>query len=179
MTPIETERLLLRRWRRSDSAPFHEMNSDPAVVKFLLKPLSLDESNALIVRIENHFDQHGYGSWAVEEKATGCLIGFTGLVSPSFETHFSPCVEIGWRFAKASWGKGYATEAARAALEFGFGPAGLSEIVSFTSPANVKSIAVMERLGMKRDFSGDFEHPRVPVGHPLRPHVLYRISSPT
>lgn len=174
---LETERLLLRRWKKSDEEPFQKINSDPVVMEFLLAKLSPTESNAMIARAEAHFEKHGFGPWAVELKTSGALLGFTGLTVPAFETSFTPCVEVGWRLAREYWGSGFATEAARAALAFGF-QAGLPEIVSFTVPANIRSIAVMERLGMKQDLSGNFEHPRVPQGHPLRPHVLYRLSAP-
>jgi len=173
---LETERLVLRRWKSSDSAPYAKLNSDPAVMEFLLKPLSQEESEAMISRAETHFTEHGYGPWAVELKATGDLLGFTGLTRPSFDAHFTPCVEVGWRLARSFWGKGFATEAARAALDFGFDKAGLKEIVSFTVPANKRSIAVMERLGMRRDPEEDFEHPKVPLGHLLRRHVLFRLK---
>jgi RimJ/RimL family protein N-acetyltransferase len=172
---IETERLFLRRWRSSDSEPFHRLNSNAAVMEFLLKPLSLEESDGMIARMESHFDQYRFGLWAVETKDSKELIGFTGLSRPTFETAFTPCVEIGWRLGRNAWGKGFATEAARAALAFGFGQGGLTEIVSFTVPANVRSIAVMERIGMKHDLNGDFDHPKVPDGHPLKQHVLYRL----
>jgi len=173
---IETERLILRRWRPSDSEPYSRLNFDPSVMEFLLKPLSREESDAMIARAEAHFVEHGYGPWALEVKSTGEFIGLTGLTRPTFETKFTPCVEVGWRLARASWGNGYATEAAHAALAYGFEKAGLKEIVSFTVRANKKSIAVMERIGMKRDPKEDFEHPKVPVGHVLRGHVLYRLS---
>ncbi len=172
---IETARLLLRRWKPSDSKPFHQLNSDPEVMEFLLKPLALEESDEMIVRIESHFEQHGFGLWAVEAKETGLLLGFAGLSRPTFETQFTPCIEVGWRLARQAWGRGFATEAARAALAFGFDEAGLTEIVSFTVPANLRSIAVMERIGMTRDIAGDFEHPKVPENHHLRKHVLYRL----
>lgn len=171
----ETERLILRRWQASDSEPFAKLNSDPAVMEFLMKPLSREESDAMVARLEDHHSKHGFTYWAVESKETVEFIGFTGLVYPNFEAPFTPCVEIGWRFDKAHWGKGFATEAARAALHFGFSKANLKEIVSFTVPANKRSIAVMERLGMKRNPTEDFEHPRVPEAHSLRPHVLYRL----
>ena len=173
---IETPRLILRRWEETDSEPFAKLNSDPAVMEFLLKPLSREESDAMIGRIEAHFTEHGFGLWAVETKGTGELIGFTGLSRPNFETQFTPCVEVGWRLAKSHWGHGFATEAAQAALNFGFHKADLKEIVSFTVPTNKQSIAVMKRLGMRRDPKEDFEHPRVPEGHALRPHVLYRLK---
>ena len=130
----------------------------------------------MIARIESHFDQHGFGLWAVESKDCGDLLGFTGLSCPTFETRFTPCVEVGWRLSRQAWGRGHATEAARAALTYGFRQAALQEIVSFTVPANKRSIAVMERIGMSRDLDGDFDHPKVPDGHALKKHVLYRLK---
>jgi len=120
----------------------------------------------------------GYGLWAVERKDTAGFIGYVGLWPATFPAHFTPAVEVGWRLAADQWGHGYATEAARAALAHGFDSLGLEEIVSFTSSVNVRSWRVMERLGMRRDANGDFEHPNVPEGHPLRPHILYRIKRP-
>lgn len=175
---IESERLFLRRWKPSDHEPFHQMNSDSDVMRFLPKLLSREESDATIARIEEHFEKSGFGWWALEKKETGEFIGFTGLYVPKFEAHFTPCVEVGWRLAKAHWKNGYATEAAKAALDFGFSKIGLQEIVSITVPANRPSIAVMERLGMNRKPSEDFDHPRLPMGHELRRHVLYRLRNP-
>jgi ribosomal-protein-alanine N-acetyltransferase len=109
-------------------------------------------------------------------RGTGEFVGFTGLAVTEFEAHFTPAVEVGWRLARSAWGNGYATEAARAALSFGFEEAGLNEVVSFTAPANRRSRAVMERIGMSRDPRDDFDHPGLPGGHPLRPHVLYRVG---
>jgi RimJ/RimL family protein N-acetyltransferase len=172
---LETERLILRRWKSTDGEPYAKLNADPAVMEFLTKRLSREESDAMIARMEAHFSEHGFGLWAVEIKATGEFIGFTGLSRPAFEAHFTPCVEVGWRLARAHWGHGFATEAARSALAFGFEVSGLEEIVSFTVPANKRSIRVMERLEMTRDLKDDFEHPKIPAGHPLKPHVLYRI----
>ena len=136
--------------------------------------LTREQSDDLIEKIEAGFEVHGYGLWALELLASGELIGFTGLAVPEFEAHFTPAVEIGWRLARPAWGNGYATEAAEAALEFGFGEAGLAEVVSFTSAGNARSRAVMERIGMTRDPAEDFDHPGLPAGHPLRHHVLYR-----
>lgn len=175
VTQIETPRLVLRRWRPEDAAPFAALNADPEVMRHFPAPLDRAQSDAMIERIEAHFDRHGDGLWAVEVKGGAPFIGFTGLARPEW----LPVVEIGWRLARAAWGHGYATEAARAALAWGFAHAGVDEIVAFTAPANVRSQAVMTRLGMRRDPDADFEHPRVPVGHPLRPHWLYRISAPT
>jgi RimJ/RimL family protein N-acetyltransferase len=142
------------------------------------EPLSRQQSDELIEKIEAGFEANGFGLWALEVRATGELIGFTGLAVPEFEAHFTPAVEVGWRLARSAWGNGYATEAARAALDFGFGEVGLAEVVSFTSVANARSRAVMERLGMSHDPDDDFEHPGLPAGHPQRPHILYRLESP-
>jgi ribosomal-protein-alanine N-acetyltransferase len=171
----ETERLLLRRWRDDDRAPFAALNADPEVMRHFPARLSREESDALIDRAEQHFERHGYGLWALERRDTGAFIGFTGLAVPRFEAHFTPAVEVGWRLARSAWGAGYASEAARAALAVGFGKAGLEQIVSFTVPANTRSRAVMTRIGMTHDPRDDFDHPGLPEGHPLRPHVLYRI----
>ncbi|MEU8171437.1 GNAT family N-acetyltransferase [Microbispora hainanensis] len=170
---IRTERLVLRRWREDDKEPFAALNADPVVMEHFPATLSREESDALAERIEAGFDEHGFGLWAVE--ADGEFIGFTGLSVPRFTAPFTPCVEIGWRLARSAWGRGYATEAARASLEDGFGRAGLTEVVSFTAVPNVRSQAVMRRLGMTRDPAEDFDHPALPAGHPLRRHVLYRI----
>ncbi len=152
------------------------MNSDTEVMRFLPKLLSREESDAMVARIEEHFEQHGFSWWALEVKETGEFIGFTGLAVPKFESHFTPCVEIGWRLAKTHWKRGFATEAAHAALQFGFSSIGLNEIVSFTVPANKPSIAVMERLGMQRNPKEDFDHLKLPEGDQLRRHLLYRLK---
>jgi RimJ/RimL family protein N-acetyltransferase len=170
---LRTERLLLRRWIESDRRPFAELNADPRVMEHLPAVLTSDESDAFIARIEAHFERHGFGLWAIEVPEQYPFVGFVGLAVPSFEAHFTPCVEVGWRLAVESWGHGYATEAARAALAFGFGPAGLTEIVSFTVPENQRSRRVMERLGMTYDSADDFDHPT----QPDRRHVLYRLRS--
>ncbi len=140
--------------------------------------LTRRESDELVERIEGGFEANGFGLWALEVRGSGEFVGFTGLDVPEFEAHFTPAVEVGWRLARSAWGNGYATEAARAALLFGFEEVGLKEIVSFTTVANRRSRAVMERLGMSHDPADDFDHPSLPRGHPLRPHVLYRLKSP-
>jgi RimJ/RimL family protein N-acetyltransferase len=137
--------------------------------------LSRAQSDDLIEVIEAGFEVNGSGLWALETRESGEFIGFTGLSVPTFEAHFTPAVEVGWRLARSAWGEGYATEAARAALAFGFGEGDLDEVVSFTTPANRRSRAVMERLGMSHDPADDFGHPGIPVGHSQRRHVLYRI----
>jgi RimJ/RimL family protein N-acetyltransferase len=173
---LHTERLLLRRWRESDREPFAGMNADPEVMRYFRAPLDRDASDALIDRAEAGFDEHDYGLWAVEVRATGSFIGFIGLALQTFEATFNPSVEVGWRLSRDAWGHGFATEGARASLAHGFGPVGLDEIVSMTTRTNLRSQAVMQRLGMSTDPADDFEHPRLPEDHPLRPHVLYRIS---
>jgi ribosomal-protein-alanine N-acetyltransferase len=136
------------------------------------------ESDAHVDAIVEHFAARGYGLWAVEVPGEAEFIGFVGLSVPRFQAHFTPAVEVGWRLATFAWGRGYATEAAREALRFGFEEAGLAEIVSFTAPVNERSRAVMRRIGMTHDPAGDFDHPALPPGHRLRRHVLYRLSSP-
>jgi ribosomal-protein-alanine N-acetyltransferase len=173
---LETERLSLRRWRESDREPFAALNADPEVMEHFPALLSRDESDALVGRIEEGFEERGFGLWAVE--AEGTFIGFTGLTVPRFTAGFTPCVEIGWRLARRAWGYGYATEAATAALGDAFGRLGLEEVVSFTAVQNLRSQAVMRRIGMSRDLAGDFDHPVLPEGSPLRRHVLYRIRRP-
>jgi ribosomal-protein-alanine N-acetyltransferase len=174
---MKTERLILRRWQESDREPFAALNADPAVMEFFPARLTRADSDAVIARIEAGFDEHGFGMWAVELAATGEFLGFTGLSVPRFTAHFTPAVEIGWRLARSAWGHGYATEAAGRALTAGFSEHGLAEIVSFTTPANTRSQAVMARLGMTHDPSDDFDHPVLAEDSPLRRHVLYRISA--
>jgi RimJ/RimL family protein N-acetyltransferase len=172
---LRTERLLLRPWRDEDRAPFAAMNADPEVMEHFPSVLSRAESDALVDRIQAHFAARGWGLFAVEVPGEASFVGFVGLHTPSWSPPFGPCVEVGWRLARSAWGRGYAVEAAREALRFGFETVGLDEIVSFTVPANVRSRRVMERLGMRHDVGGDFDHPLIPEGHPLRRHVLYRI----
>jgi RimJ/RimL family protein N-acetyltransferase len=173
---IETDRLVLRRWRAPDLAAFAALNADPLVMEHLPAPLDHAGTAALIRRIETHFETHGFGLWAVEVRRDAALIGFVGLNTVDFEAAFTPAVEVAWRLASPAWGHGYATEAARAALDFAFEAERMDEIVSFTVHANRRSRAVMERSGLVRDAGGDFEHPRLPAGHPQRRHVLYRID---
>ncbi len=173
---IRTARLSLRRWVPEDRVPFAALNADPRVVEHLLAALSREESDALAARIEGHFEEHGFGLWALEIPGVAPFAGFVGLSIPRFQAHFTPCVEIGWRLAAERWGHGYATEAARAALDFGFEEIGLEEVLSFTVPGNLRSRRVMERIGMVHDAAGEFDHPALPEGHRLRRHVLYRIA---
>jgi RimJ/RimL family protein N-acetyltransferase len=173
---LETERLILRGWCDHDLTAFAQMNSDPKVTELLQGPMTADQSSEMMGRLKANFAERGFGLWAVEVKASGSFAGFTGITVPRFEAAFTPCIEVGWRLAFEHWDKGYATEAAREAVRFGFEQAGLGEIVSFTTVANVRSRRVMEKLGMFRDPAEDFDHPALPVDHPIRPHVLYRLS---
>ncbi|MEJ8851257.1 GNAT family N-acetyltransferase [Variovorax rhizosphaerae] len=173
---IETERLLLRQWRRSDFPVFAQMSGDDEVMRFFPAKLSEEESNAMAQRCSDLIEQRGWGFWATQEKSSGSFIGFIGLHIPIAELPFSPCVEIGWRLSRPSWGKGLATEGAGAALAFAFDRLFLAEVVSFTTLNNAPSERVMKRLGMQRDEL-TFQHPSLPNGHPLREHCLYRIFS--
>jgi ribosomal-protein-alanine N-acetyltransferase len=173
-TELQTERLILRRWREADREPFAQMNADTRVMEYFPAPLRRKESDALVDRIEAHFAEHGWGPWATELRATGEFIGFIGLNVPVFETHFTPCVEIGWRLAAEHWSKGLATEGAGAVLGYAFTELRLPEVVSFTTVANQRSRRVMEKIGMTRNPADDFDYPGLAEGHPLRRHVLHR-----
>lgn len=174
---LRTERVRLRQWREDDLEPFARLNADPEVMRYFPFPLTREGSNALAHDIAATIEKRGWGLWAVEVRGGAGFIGFVGLSEPSFDAHFTPAVEVGWRLAREHWGCGYATEAARAAVDFGFRELELDEIVSFTTPVNTRSRRVMKRLGMRRDPAEDFDHPRVPSG-PLRRHVLYRLAAP-
>lgn len=178
MNKIETNRLILREWLDKDLDAFAQINQDPKVIEFLPAALTTDETAEWIERIQYEFREHGFGLWAVELKSTGEVIGYVGLNIPRFKAHFTPCVEIGWRIGSAHWGKGYATEAAHEVIKHGFQRLGLKEIVSFTVPANIRSIRVMEKIGMTRDAHDDFMHPMLPADHALARHVLYKIKNP-
>ena len=175
---LTTARLILRGWRAEDHAPFAALNADPAVMEHFPAPLDRAASDALAARIAAAFEERGFGLWAVEAPGVAPFLGFVGLSVPRFEAAFTPCVEIAWRLAREFQGSGYALEAARAALDFAWGPARLPEVVSFTVPANRRSIALMERLGMRRNPAEDFDHPLLPAGHRLSRHVLYRLARP-
>ena len=155
------------------------MNADPRVMEFFDAPLTREESDAKVGRIQQLFEERGFSMWAVELVGEAAFVGTIGLNIPNYDAHFTPCVEVGWRLAVEYWGRGIATEGARAALEVGFRELDLLEIVSLTTVANARSRRVMEKLGMHCDPADDFDHPALPAGHPLRRHVLYRIASPT
>ena len=167
---LHTPRLRLRRWRDADRAAFHDLNSDPAVMATIGPVMSRAESDAFMNRIEQRFGEHPFGLWCVD--LGGEAIGFTGLSVPWFRDG----VEVGWRLRSEFWGHGYAPEAATECLRYAFDEVGLDEVISFTAVTNDKSRRVMEKIGLVRDLAGDFEHPAVPVGSPLRAHVLYRID---
>ncbi len=171
---IETHRLLLRHWRDEDLEPFRALNADPRVMRYFPRPLNGEQSDSLAGRIRARMQERDFGLWAIEAPGVAQFVGFTGLSVPLFEAHFTPCVEVGWRLAVEHWGKGFASEAATAAIRHAFGTLGLDEVVAFTVPDNRRSISVMERVGMARSPNDDFDHPNLPEGHPLRRHVLYR-----
>jgi RimJ/RimL family protein N-acetyltransferase len=173
---LQTKRLVLRDWRDVDLPAFAALNADPRVMRHFPAPLTAQESDAGAGRIRAFLAAEGWGLWAVQVKGGADFVGFIGLSRPRFEAPFTPCVEVGWRLAAAQHGKGYATEGARAALDFAFSTLALQEVVSFTVPANVASTHVMEKLGMQRDAAGDFDHPSLPADSPLSRHVLYRLT---
>ncbi len=174
MTQLGTSRFVLRQWRDEDLEPFAALNADPDVMRFFPATLDREQSDALAERAQALIAERGWGLWAVEAVGDAAFIGFVGLAVPHFEAHFTPAVEVGWRLARDQWGQGYATEAAREVVAFGFDELGLDEIVSFTSAVNERSRKVMERIGMTHDGADDFDHPSVSSGL-LRPHVLYRL----
>jgi len=174
---IRTERLLLRAWRDEDLEPFAALNADPRVMEHMPGVLDRAASDETAARIRRGFAERGWGLWAVAVPGVAPFIGFTGLQPVPFDAHFTPAVEIGWRLSRESWGRGYATEAARAACAHAFGEIGLDAIVAMTVRANVRSWSVMERLGMTHSPDDDFDHPRLPEGHPLRRHILYRLAA--
>ena len=179
MTELRTPRLVLRQWREADLEPFAALNADPEVMRHFPAPLTRAQSDALAESARTVIAKRGWGLWAVEVVEGAPFIGFVGLAEPHFEAHFTPAVEVGWRLARDHWGKGYANEGARAAVAFGFAELGLEEIVSFATVVNERSRRVMERLGMRHDAADDFDHPLLAQGHPLRPHMLYRLRRTT
>ena len=177
---LHTARLLLRQWRDEDAAAFAELSADPAVMRYLVPFVDRAAMDAWVTAARTHWEDHGFGPWVVELPGEAPFIGVVGLSNLRFALPFAPAIEAAWRLAHRYWGQGYAYEAARAAIDDGFGQLGLEEIVAFTVPANLASRRVMEKLGMTRDPAEDFdfEHPRLQPGHPLRRHVLYRLWRP-
>jgi len=170
---ILTARLRLRAWRDADLAPFAAMNGDPRVMEWLPSVLDRDASDAAATRLRDHFEKHGFGKCIVETRDGEDFVGVVGLGWCTFDAPINPSVEVGWRLAASHWGKGYATEAARAALHYGFRELRLERITSFTVPANERSWRVMQRLGMTYTPANDFDHPLLPPDSPLRRHVAY------
>lgn len=172
-----TKRLILRPWKKEDLDPFAQMVADPKVMEFFPSVLTKEESDCLAARFQEHIEKTRWGLWATQEKESGSFIGFIGLSPVTlFKEPFAPAVEIGWRLAHPFWNKGYATEGAKAALEYGFNILNLEEIVAFTAKLNLRSQNVMRKLRMHYNPKDDFEHPKVPEGNILRHHVLYRLN---
>ena len=178
MTPrtLHGPRLILRPWRAEDLGPLFGINGDPESMRHFAGVMTRAQSDAWAERMQTHIEAHGWGFWAVEERGGAPFVGVVGLMTIPWEARFTPAVEIGWRIAPAFRRRGFAEEAARTALDFAFGTLDLPEVVAFTVPGNEASWRLMERLGMRAD--GGFDHPRLPAGHPLRRHVLYRLARP-
>ena len=179
-SPLElhTRRCVLRQWQDSDFEPWARMNADPEVRRYFPEVLDAEQAGAEARRCRDAIAQRGWGMWALEIPSEFRFAGFVGLHVPHFDAPFVPAVEIGWRMARAAWGRGFATEAAQAALDFAFDRLALGEVIAMAVPTNAASRRVMDRLGMRRDMSGDFDHPRVPSSHRLCRHVLYRTAAP-
>lgn len=178
--PVElhTKRCVLRQWQPGDLAPWAAMNADPEVRRYFPGLLTPEAAAAEAGRCRDAIAQRGWGMWALDLPGVMPFAGFVGLNVPHYDAPFVPAVEIGWRLPRAAWGCGFASEAAQAALEFAFTRLGIAEVVAITVPDNQASRRVMQRLGMVRDEAGDFDHPRVEAGHPMRRHLLYRAAAP-
>ena len=174
---IQTSRLILRNWTKEDIEPFAALNQDPRVMEFFPGLISRQDSDQFVKIVSDHISEFGWGFWAASLIETGEFIGFIGLKNVSFPAHFTPAVEVGWRLAFEHWGKGYATEGAKAALKYAFETLQLGEVISFTTTQNIRSRHVMEKIGMYHDPKDDFYHPKLPEEHPLRRHVLYRLKN--
>lgn len=172
---IETDRLILRPWTDEDRSQFARINGDPLIMEYMPRVLPPADSDKLVDRFQKHIKKHGYGMFAVERKEDGVFMGTVGLNSVEFKAPFTPATEIAWRLDYEFWGKGYATEAANAVLEYGFDKQGLKEIVSFTVRDNTGSVQVMKKIGMTYDEKGDFKYPGLPKDHPSSDFVLYRL----
>ena len=173
---LQSERLILRAWQDRDRAPYFELASDPVVMQHLTLLATREASDAWIDRHRGQLAEHGFAYWAVELRATSRLVGAVGLSRVNYDAHFTPAIGVGWRLAQPYWGHGYASEAAHTALEHGFEELGLEEIVAVTIPANIRSQQVMRRLGMTYSPADDFDHPRLPEGHPRRRCMLCRMT---
>lgn len=175
-TIIETERLILRTWRKEDTDPYFQINQDPKVMEYFPGLQDLETTKNFIIKVNNHFDKHGYTLYATARKDTNEFIGFIGLFVADFEAHFTPATEIGWRLSSKHWGKGFATEGAKAVLDYAFKELEIPEIVSFTAEGNAKSIKVMQKIGLQHNAGNDFDHPKLDDASPLKRHVLYRLT---
>jgi RimJ/RimL family protein N-acetyltransferase len=173
---LTTERLVLRPWTQSDLEPMAAMNADSRVMEYFPGIKSRAESEKEMESLQEHIEKYGWGFWAASLRETGQWIGLIGLKHVSIAAHFTPAIEVGWRLSQPFWGKGFATEGARASLQYGFEVLKVPEIVSYAPTQNIPSRRVMERIGMRHDPKDDFDHPRLPEGHPLRRHVLYRLK---
>ncbi|WFU82171.1 GNAT family N-acetyltransferase [Bradyrhizobium sp. CIAT3101] len=173
---VLTQRLLLRPWRDSDRLPFAQMSQDAAVMEYLRPLATREASDAWIDFQISHQSSHGFCMWAVESRASGAFMGAVGLLRIGFVASFTPAVEVGWRLARPFWGQGFAVEAARASVQFGFDELHLAEIVAHAGIRNIRSRRLMAKLGMSHDSAADFDHPRIPEGDPLRRQVLYRLT---
>jgi len=171
---LETDRLILREWQDEDRLPFSQMNADPMVMEYMPRRLDEDASGKLVDRFQRHFKKYGYGLYATELKENNEFMGFIGLNNVELNVPFAPAVEIAWRLSYEFWGNGFASEGAQAILDHALGKLKIPQVVSFTVYDNTRSIHVMEKIGLVRDPDGDFEYPRLPKGHPLAQHVLYR-----
>ncbi len=174
---LETDRLVLREWQESDRKPFAQMNADPMVMEYMPRRLDEAASDKLVNRFEKHFKKHGYGLYAAELKETEEFMGFVGIDNVAVDVPFKPAVEIAWRLSYEYWGHGYATEGAQHVLAHALGELKIPEIVAFSVYDNERSLHVIEKIGLVRDPDGDFEYPRLPKGHPLAQHVLYRSAA--
>lgn len=174
---FETDRLIFREWEEKDRQAFARMNSDPMVMEYLPRPLDLSASNKLMDRFQAHFDQHGYGIYALERKEDGEFVGCTGLHNVEFEAAFTPAVELAWRLDYEYWGQGYGSEAGKAVINHAFKKLKLKRLVAFTVHDNERTTHLMEKLGMKKVEGGDFDYPTLPKGHPLGRFVLYEIKN--
>ena len=175
---LHTRRCVLRQWKEADLAPWAAMNADPEVRRHFPTVLDAEQAGAEAGRCRDAIAQRGWGMWALEVPGAFAFAGFVGLNVPHYDAPFVPAVEIGWRLPRAAWGQGLASEAAQAALGFAFTHLDLNEVIAIAVPGNEPSRRVMQRLGMRHDEAGDFDHPRIEAGHPLRRHVLYRATAP-
>lgn len=175
---LKTNRLILRHWKESDLPLFYKLNSNPKVMEYFPFTLTKEQSDNMARKIQKELSEMSYGLWAVELKLNQTFIGFIGLHYQDFNTTFSPCIEIGWRLDFPFWGYGYATEGAKCALKYGINTLKIEEIVAFTPKINYRSRRVMEKLNMSYDSKDDFLHPKIPKGHPISEHVLYRSQKP-